>query len=259
MPIKSKAFAHFTILLSTVFLVLPLMAEELRDKAMIKPKVIVFDVNETLLDIAPLKKSVGQALGGREDLLPLWFSTMLHYSLVETLSDEYHNFGEIGAAALMMVADVQGIELTYNQAKTSIATPLSSLPAHADVKPGLEVLSKGDYKLVSLTNSSFKGVEAQFKHAGLTDFFDKRYSVESIKKYKPHPDTYKIVLDDLGVKPEEVLMVAAHAWDLMGAKNVGLQTAFITRSGKPLYPHTAKPDYIVSNLQELITILEEVK
>lgn len=64
------------------------MAEELKYKTMIKPKVIIFDVNETLLDLAPLKKSVGQALGGREDLLPLWFSTMLHYSLVETLSDE---------------------------------------------------------------------------------------------------------------------------------------------------------------------------
>lgn len=158
-----------------------------------------------------------------------------------------------------MLADVQGIELTYNQAKTSIVIPLSSLPAHTDVIPGLEVLSKSDYKLVSLTNSSFKGVETQFKYAGLTDFFDKRYSVEQIKKYKPHPDTYKIVLNDLGVKPEEVLMVAAHAWDLMGAKHVGLQTAFIARSGKTLYPHTAKPDYIVNNLQELAVILEEVK
>lgn len=259
MPKTTKAFAHFIILLSTMFLALPLMAEELKDKTMTKPKVIIFDVNETLLDLAPLKKSVGQALGGREDLLPLWFSTMLHYSLVETLSNDYHNFGEIGTAALMMVADAQGIELTYNQAKTSIATPLSSLPAHADVKPALQVLSKSDYQLVSLTNSSFEGVEAQFKYAGLTDFFDKRYSVEQIKKYKPHPDTYKIVLDDLGVKPEEVLMVAAHAWDLMGAKNAGMQTAFIARPGKTLYPLTAKPDYIVSNLQELAAILEDVK
>lgn len=222
-----------------------------------KPKVIIFDVNETLLDLAPLKKSVGQALGGREDLLPLWFSTMLHYSLVETLSDEYHNFCEIGTAALIMVAEVQGIELTYEQAKTSIATPLSSLPPYADVKPGLEALSKGGYNIVSLTNSSFKGVEAQFKHAKLTDFFDKRYSIEVIKKYKPHPETYKIVLDDLGVKPEEVLMVAAHAWDLMGAKKVGLQTAFIARYGKPLYPHAAKPDYVASDLQELATRLEK--
>lgn len=220
------------------------------------PKVIIFDVNETLLDLAPLKKSVGEALGGREDLLPLWFSTMLHYSLAETLSDEYHDFGEIGSAALVMVAQMQGIELSYEQARTAIVTPLGSLPPHADVKPGLESLSKGHYKIVSLTNSSFKGVEKQFENAGLTDFFDKRYSVEAIGKYKPHPDTYKMVLSDLAVKPEEALMVAAHPWDLMGAKSVGLQTAFLARPGKPLYPHMVKPDYVAKDLQALASALE---
>lgn len=65
-----------------------------------KPKIIIFDVNETLLDLAPLKTSVGKALGGREEFLPLWFTTMLHYSLVETLSGSYHSFGDIGSAAL---------------------------------------------------------------------------------------------------------------------------------------------------------------
>jgi len=49
---------------------------------MTKPKVIFFDVNGTLLDLAPLKSSVGAALGGREDLLPLWLTALLHYSLV---------------------------------------------------------------------------------------------------------------------------------------------------------------------------------
>ena len=72
---------------------------------MLQPKAILFDVNETLLDLAPLKVSVDDALGGRRDLLPLWFSTMLHYSLVETLSGSYHSFGEIGTAVLMMVAE----------------------------------------------------------------------------------------------------------------------------------------------------------
>src|SRR5680860_40693 len=79
--------------------------------AMHKPTVIIFDVNETLLDLAPLKASVGKALGGREEFLPLWFSMMLHYSLVETLTGHYHSFEEIGTAALMMVAKTQGIEL----------------------------------------------------------------------------------------------------------------------------------------------------
>ena len=112
--------------------------EQQSEKLMPKPTVIIFDVNETLLDLAPLKESVGKALGGREDLLPLWFSTMLHYSLVETLTGEYHSFGEIGTAALMMVAETKSIELAYDEAKEAIVTPLRSLPPHPDVVNGLK-------------------------------------------------------------------------------------------------------------------------
>ncbi|QEG21628.1 haloacid dehalogenase type II [Mariniblastus fucicola] len=224
-----------------------------------RPKVIIFDVNETLLDLAPLKSSVGKALNGREDLLPLWFSTMVHYSLVETLSDDYHSFGEIGTAALMMVAETQGIELSYDDAKTAIVTPLRSLPPHADVIEALKALKADGYKIVSLTNSSSVGVETQFKNAGLTEFFEKRYSVDSVKKFKPHPETYKMALADLGVKPEEALMVAAHAWDIAGADNVGLQTAFVARPGKTLYPNADKPDYVVNDLSELVKHLAATK
>lgn len=229
------------------------------EKTLAKPKVIIFDVNETLLDLTPLKKSVGKALGGREDLLPLWFSTMLHYSLVETLSGEYHSFGEIGTAALMMVAETQGIELTYDEAKEAIVTPLRSLPPHPDVVKGLTALGQAGYRIVSLTNSSAIGVETQFKNAGLIDLFEKRYSVDSVQKFKPHPAPYQMVLNDLGVQPQEVLMVAAHAWDLAGAKNVGLQTAFVKRPGKTLYPIIAKPDYIVTDLLELKNVMHKNK
>jgi len=220
-----------------------------------RPRVIIFDVNETLLDLAPLGKSVGKALDGREELFPLWFSTMVHYSLVETLSGNYHDFGDIGTAALMMVAETHGIELNRDDAQAAIVDPLRSLPPHSDVVAGLTALKKDGFRIVSLTNSSSRGVEAQFKNADLTHYFEKQYSVDSIRKYKPHPDTYRMVLNDLGIKPEDALMVAAHAWDLAGAKNVGIQTAFIARPGKVLYPNVARPDYVVKELSELAEAL----
>ncbi len=222
-----------------------------------KPRVLIFDVNETLLDLAPLKASVGKALGGREEFVPLWFSTMLHYSLVETLSGNYHSFGEIGTAALQMVAESQGIELEYQDAKLAVVPPLLSLPPHHDVVAGLKMLSEDGFRAVSLTNSSAEAAETQLRNAGLTDLFEKRYSVESVKMYKPHMNTYRMVIDDLGVKPEEAMMVAAHAWDLAGAKNVRLQTAFIARPGTALYPNVAKPDYVANDLPELVKLLRE--
>lgn len=224
---------------------------------MLKPKVIIFDVNETLLSLDPLKVSFGKALGGREDLLPLWFSTMLHYSLVETLSDAYHPFGKIGTAALMMVAEAQGIQVNYDDAKEAVEIPLRSLPPHLDVLSGLKALkADGRFKLVTLSNSSDAEAEAKLHKAGLQNLFDKNYTIESLEKYKPHPDTYGMVLNDLGIELDEALMVAAHAWDLMGAKNVGLQTAFIARPGKTLYSNVARPDYVVNDLPELASILQ---
>lgn len=71
------------------------------------PKVIFFDVNETLLNLEPLKESVTEVLGGRKELVKLWFTTMLQYSLVATVGDHYRNFDETGTATLRMVAQNQ--------------------------------------------------------------------------------------------------------------------------------------------------------
>lgn len=222
---------------------------------MTKPKVLFFDVNETLLDLAPLKVSVGAALGGREDLLPLWFTSMLHYSLVDTLTDDYRPFAEIGVAALMMLAEKQGIQIDRATAESAIVPPFLALPPHPDVKPFLARLSGTPIKLVSLANSSAEAITAQFEYAGITEYFDRRISTEEVRAFKPDPRPYAYALETMGVQSQEALMIAAHAWDLAGAKHVGLQTAFIRRPGAVLYPNAARPDYVVDGLDELTPLL----
>ncbi|MBU3004472.1 haloacid dehalogenase type II [Paraglaciecola arctica] len=221
-----------------------------------KPKVIIFDVNETLLDLETMRSSIGAALDGKSELTTLWFSTMLHHSLVTTVTGDYHDFGKIGVAALLMVAQNNGIAITPEEALTAIKTPLLSLPPHPDVKSGLSKLQSLGYKIVSLTNSSNQGVKTQFANAGLTEYFEERLSIEDIKIYKPDLRSYAWAIEKLGIEPQEALMVAAHGWDVAGAKAAGLQTAFIARPGKALYPLAPTPDYIVKDLTELVEILK---
>ncbi|RUM30142.1 MAG: haloacid dehalogenase type II [Alteromonas sp.] len=223
------------------------------------PKVIFFDVNETLLDLTAMRSSVGEALGGRDDLLPLWFSTMLHHSLVDSTTGRFHTFGEIGVASLLMVAEIEGIELTKAQAKTAIVTPLRSLPPHPDVRDGLQALKNKGYKLVSLTNSSNQGVYIQFKNADLLSYFDERLSVEDINLYKPDTRTYEWAIEKMGIAAEDAMLVAAHGWDIAGAKQAGWQAAFIARPGKVLYPLAIAPDTVVSGLDELVSQLPDAK
>ena len=223
-----------------------------------KPKVILFDVNETLLDLKGLQASVGKALGGRGDLLPLWCSTMLHHSLVDSATDRYHNFGDIGVAALMMVAQNNGIVLNEADARSAIVTPLRSLPPHADVKQALKALKENGYKLVSFTNSSNQGVKTQFENAGLIELFDVRLSVEDIKTYKPNLKSYQWACKTLGVEPGEAMMVAAHGWDCAGIKAAGLQSVFVARPGKAMYPLGLPPDLVVKDLNELVEKLNNL-
>lgn len=230
--------------------------EYLKEKR--RPGILFFDVNETLLDLTAMKKSVGKALGGRGELLPLWFTTMLQYSLVATVGRHYEDFAVIGAAALRMVASNNGIELTENQAKNAIQEPIQSLPPHPEVKEALKDLKAEGYKLVSFTNSSNKGVAAQFKNAGLIDLFDDRLSIEDIGKFKPHLDAYDWAARKMNLLPSECLMVAAHGWDIAGAAWAGWRTAFISRPGNQLYPLAPRPEMEESNLtavaQKLIAL-----
>jgi 2-haloacid dehalogenase len=202
----------------------------------VRPKVLFFDVNETLLDLTDMKQVVSEALNGRDDLLSLWFTTMLQYSLVTTASGQYEHFGNIGAAALQMVAANNGIKISEKEARKTILNSLRGLPAHPEVKEALAQLKKDGYKLVSFTNSSNEGVKKQFESAGLTEYFDERLSVEDIGKFKPFTDTYTWAARKMGIKPEECMLIAAHGWDVAGALWAGWRAAFISRPGQQIFP-----------------------
>jgi 2-haloacid dehalogenase len=218
-------------------------------------KAIFFDVNETTLDLAPLKISVGEILGEREDLLPLWFTTLLHYSLVDTLTGNYRDFADIGVAALIMIAQKHGIELERSQAEAAVRTPFTNMPAHPDVVPELKKLRAEGFRVFALANSSSDVLNAQFKNAGIAEYFERVISVEDVKAFKPDPRPYLHALKILDLNPSDVAMVAAHAWDLAGAKNVGLHTVFIQRKGQVLYPNAIRPDHILSDFRGLSDVL----
>ena len=221
---------------------------------MARPRVIFFDVNETLLDLTPVKGGVGEALGGRPELATLWFTTLLQYSLVTTVAEKYLDFGEIGAACLRMVAENQGIVLSETEAREAVA-PMRSLPPHPDVIPALGRLRDAGYRLVTLTNSSKAAVADQMKHAKLTEFFEALLSVEDVGKYKPHADVYRWAARRVGADVSECLLVAAHGWDVAGAAWAGMRTAFVARPGQQLFPLGPSIDIVVPSLAELPGIL----
>jgi len=204
--------------------------------------VLVCDVNETLLDVAALEPHFARVFGDGT-VRRQWFSALLLYSNLATLAGPYADFGVLAGAVLDMMAEGRGVRLTPDD-REQILSGMRSLPAHPDVRPGLERLRDEGFRLVTLTNSSPAMVEQQLRHAGLADLFERAFSVDEVKRFKPAPEPYRHVAERLGVPTGNLRMIAAHAWDVAGAMRAGLRGAFIARPGQAVFPLGPVPDVI---------------
>jgi len=220
-----------------------------------RPKVLFFDVNETLLDLTVVKKEVGKALGGNEGLLSLWFTTFLQYSLVTSAGGQSKPFGHIGAAALQMVAANNGIILSEQKAREIVVESMQNLVPHPEVIDTLTLLKKEGFTIVAFTNSSKDSLVNKFNNTGLTEYFDELLSIEPVGKFKPFHDTYTWGAKKMGVRPEECMLIAAHGWDVAGALWAGWRAAFIARPGQQLYPLAPNPEVVAPDLKKMAEII----
>lgn len=212
-----------------------------------RPAVLLFDVNETLLDLRPLRERIESVLLDAEGAI-LWFTTMLQYSLVMTVGEKYAPFPDIGVATLKMLAKNREVVLSDADARRALE-PMSSLSPYPDVRPALERLRGAGFRLAALTNSSQSGVKAQLEHAGLADCFERQLSVETVGKYKPHLAVYRWAAAEMRAEPGMCMLVAAHGWDVAGAAWAGLRSAFVERGGQQMFPLAAPPDIVAADLE----------
>jgi 2-haloacid dehalogenase len=218
-----------------------------RHNGSVMPRVIVCDVNETLLEVGALRPHFERAFGdGR--VLDEWFSTVLLYSEVATLAGPYSDFGSIGRAALDMVVASRGVTLSAED-RNRILQSMRTLPAHPDVREGLEIMRDAGLRLVTLTNNAEEVVEQQLANAGLAPLFADVFSVDRVKRFKPAAEAYQSVAQALGLPIQQLRLVAAHAWDIVGALRAGCAAAFVARPGKVLYPLGPQPDIVAPDFR----------
>ena len=209
-------------------------------------RIIVFDVNETLLDLSGLQPHF-QRLFGDAAVMQQWFAILLHSSVVTALTDMYSDFGSLAGAALTLAATNRGVTLSDSD-RREIAATLQNLPPHPDVAPSLERLRAAGLRLATLTNSAKPVVTAQIANAALSQFFEALLSVDDVRKFKPAPEPYRMAAAHFGVDVQQIRLVAAHDWDVHGALRAGCAAAYLARKGRPYHPLYAKPDVIGPDL-----------
>ena len=217
----------------------------------------VFDVNETLLDMAALDPLFERAFGDAAARTE-WFGQLQQSWLVATVTGVYEELGTIGGTALKMVAERRGMSLPDEGAK-NILGAIRELPPHPEVGEALARLREAGIRLATLTNSTQEVAEAQIENSGLGEYFEEVLSADSVRRLKPSPEPYRMAAGSLGVEIGQVRLVAAHAWDVAGAMRVGCAAAFVARPGKMLDPLFERPEVVGADLREVAEAVIEAE
>lgn len=212
--------------------------------------ICVFDVNETLLDLAALDPEFERVFGDKA-VRKEWFGQFMVSMLVATVTNAYRPFGEIGSGAFDMIAEKRGVSVSATD-KKSILSKLTDLPPHPEVAESLAALKDAGFTLATLTNSTLEVANKQMQNAGITRYFDKILSADTVQRLKPAKEPYGMAAQAFGADVQEIRLIAAHAWDIAGALRAGCKAAFVARPGMVLDPLVPAPDVVGSNLQEVV-------
>jgi 2-haloacid dehalogenase len=215
-----------------------------------KQPIIVFDVNETLLDLDTLGPTLDRIFGD-PPALRLWFANMITYSEALTLAGVYVPFTDIGAAVLRMLAATRGITISDSDA-AELTDRFATMPPHPEVPAALRRLRDHGFRLFTLTDNTLAISGRQLEHGGVIDLFERRFSVdETVRRHKPAPEAYLSVATALGVDPADICLIACHVWDTIGAQSAGWQAGLILRPGNAPLDVGPQPDYIGKDLNEV--------
>ena len=211
---------------------------------------LVFDVFGTLVDwrtgIADAFRSSAVA-GDPAALADAWRAR--YRPILAEVSDGVRPWGDFDELHLATLDDLlaeRGVELSGEE-RRRLVDAWHRLDPWPDVRTGLEEL-RADFVTATLSNGHLALLVDLARHGDLR--FDCLLSAELARAYKPAPEVYRSAASLLGVQPGELMLVAAHAWDLEGARDAGLRTAFLDRPLEygPDSPSREFPDADVSAL-----------
>ena len=210
---------------------------------------IVFDVNETLLDLQTVEP-VFERIFGDKNAMRLWFANLVLYSEALTMAGCYVPFTDIGSAVMKMLVDAQGIKIS-DADKKELTERFSTMPPYPEVPTALRRLRDAGFRLFTLTNNTLEVQTRQLEHGGIASLFELRFSVDGVKQHKPSREVYAYVENELGVEASHLLLIACHTWDTLGAVAAGWGAALIKRPGNDLLGVGPQPQIVGDDLNDI--------
>ena len=214
-----------------------------------RPVLLIFDVNETLIDFESLNLLFARIFGDKR-VMREWLGHLVMYSMALTLSGLYEDYWALGGGVFHMVGTIHGIDIAQEHIE-AVKEGMKTMPAHADAEEGLKRLRDAGYRMVTLTNSpAMPNRQSPLENAGLSKFFEREFSIEPARAYKPSSIVYHMVADAMNVAPEQCCMVSSHVWDTVGAQSAGLSAGLLKRRGNAplLMPGLPQPNIVAADI-----------
>ncbi len=214
-----------------------------------RPHVIAFDVIETLFSMEPLRTRFQEAQLP-PDKLELWFAKILRDGFALAAADVFQPFQQVAAGTLAVFLADEG-QSPDNDKIQNVLQGFGELEAHPDVAPAFEKLRAADVRILTLTNGSKENTQKLLRQAQLDSFVEQVITIDEVQQWKPRREVYRHAARQAGVEPAQMALVAAHAWDVQGAKRAGLVTGWVQRQEKLFHPAMEKPDASGNTLLEV--------
>ncbi len=221
----------------------------------VRPEVLVFDVNETLSDMAPMAGRFTD-VGAPAHLAVTWFASLLRDGFALTATGGYPAFADLGAEALRTILPEHVDDV--GAAVKHIMSGFASLRVHPDVVEGIRALGTLNIRLVTLSNGSTAVAKGLFDRNDIAYCFEQLLSVDQAPRWKPAEPAYAYALKACACQASEVMLVAVHPWDIHGAHKAGLATAWINRNGARYPVYFTAPDLEATSVIDLAAQLGAV-
>ncbi len=217
-------------------------------------KAVAFDAFP-ILDPRPVFSLVDELFPARgADLSSVWRTKQFEYMWLRALSQRYSDFWQVTGDALVFAAKALKVELTPEKHARLMEMYLK-LRCWPEVPSALRSLKKAGIRLAFLSNMTATMLQAGIRNSQLDGVFDYVLSTDRVKAYKPDPRAYRMGLDALGLKPNQILFAAFAGWDAAGAKSFGYPTFWVNRQNQPGDELGVTPDAIGRNLDDLVAFV----
>lgn len=218
-----------------------------------RPRVVAFDLVETIAGLDPVaERMVGAGLSS--EMLPLWFTQVMQDGFALTICDEYRPFATVASEALAPLLQQAGVA-PLPATIQGILSGFAELPALPDLLPALLTLKDAGVRMIILANGSAASASCFVERNGLDGLIERVASVDEANHWKPHAAAYQYASNLMQVTTEQMALVTAHGWDVLGAGHAGMGTGWINRREQPPAAALGQPTVTGATLSVVVEAL----